>query len=85
MTTAYLKMQGHEVKHTSNLLTQFGATSPTSRGYQAKNEITIVISIRSIHKSFHQPTNFSLNHYLCNFYLRLSLVLNMRDPPPTSS
>jgi len=32
-------IKGHEVKDTSNLLTQFGATSPTSRGYKAKNEI----------------------------------------------
>jgi len=32
-------MQGHEVKGTSHLLTQFRATSPTLGGYQARNEI----------------------------------------------
>jgi len=31
-------MKRHELKGTSNLLIKFGATSPTSGGYQARNE-----------------------------------------------
>jgi len=31
--------KGQKVKDTSNLLTYFGATSPTSGGYQARKEI----------------------------------------------
>jgi len=35
-----------EIKYTRYLLTQFGATSPTSGGYQARKESTIVVLIQ---------------------------------------
>jgi len=47
-------------------------------GTKPGRKFTIVVSIRSIHKNYLQSTSFSLNHYPCNFYLRL--FLDMRSP-----